>query len=264
MQQHLLISIQGHDILRAMVNSGIPVRESTKTDVPSLLPLPAAENGFEWHQRRRRRHRRRPGDGNVSSPALAVERRESAVSRRFDHSRDGPVAEQYRNIVESSEKFVDGADLSKGVFNGEGCAAAAVVAATEGQTKNVKRGLGLGWLLVSDWKYKNSEMEREARGEGLWALERKRRRMQEFSQKTIEQQHALEKVRGTTSGGGSVDGVVGACDDKPAGSVAEPEAAAQIDLRPGGKRGRNEALTLRMRVRRTPGVLGRGGNAAGR
>lgn len=253
-----------------MVNSGIPVRESTKQDVPSLMPLPTSEDGFDWHQRKRRRRPRRLGASRLSPRGLTVKRREAAIRHSLDTSGEVVVAGESGDGADPSKNFLAGAEvsknvlagteLSKGVVNGEGCAAAAVAAAGGQASSGGKRSLGLGWLLVSDWRYKNSAMEREAIGGGRSALERKRRRMADFSLKAIEMREKLKSVgggggsvgKGNAVGGGLTDGEDAAA--PAAGETAHP----QIELRPGGRRGRNEALTLRMRVRRTPGVLGRG------
>ncbi|CAM9440111.1 unnamed protein product [Laminaria digitata] len=261
---------EGHDILKAMVNAGIPVRESTKQDVPSLMPLPTSEDGFDWHQRKRRRRPRRLGGASRLSPrGLTVKRREAAIRQSLDPSGEvvvagelGDGAEVSKNFLagpEVSKNFLAGAELSKGVVNGEGCAAAAVSAAGGQASSGGKRSLGLGWLLVSDWRYKISAMEREASGGGRGALERKRRRMDDFSQKAIEKREKLKRIGGGSVGKrNAVDGgLITVGEDNAAPAVGA--AHAQIELRPGGRRGRNEALTLRMRVRRTPGVLGRGG-----
>lgn len=256
---HPLDSPQGHGVLKAMVNSGIPVRESTKQDVPSLMPLPTSEDGFDWHQRKRRRRPRRLGASRLSPRGLTVRRREVAIRQFLDPSGDIVVAgERGDDGAEVSKNFLRGAELSKGVVNGEGCAAAAVAAAGEkASSGGKKRSLGLGWLLVSDWRYKNSVMEREANGGGRSALERKRRRMEEFSQKAIELREKLNKT-GDGSVGRQSGAIEGGITDGEDASPAVGSAHAQIELRPGGRRGRNEALTLRMRVRRTLGVLGRG------
>lgn len=243
----------------AMVNSGIPVRESTKQDVPSLMPLPTSEDGFDWHQRKRRRRPRRLRASRLSPRCLAVRRREAAIRQSLDPSGEVVVAGERADATEFSKSFLAGTEPSKGVVNGEGCAAAAVAAAGGQASSGEKRSLGLGWLLVSDWRYKNSAMEREASGGGRGALERKRRRMDEFSKKAIESREKLKSTGGGDSVGerNSVGGGLTDSEDAAVPAVVGP-AHPQIELRPGGRRGRNEALTLRMRVRRTPGVLGRG------
>lgn len=243
----------------AMVNSGIPVRESTKQDVPSLMPLPTSEDGFDWHQRKRRRRPRRLGASRLSPRCLTVKRREAAIRQSLDPCGEVVVAGERADGTEISKNFLARTKLSKGVVNGEGCAAAAVAAAGGEARSGGKRSLGLGWLLVSDWRYKNSAMEREASGGGRSALERKRRRMDEFSQEAIERRDKLKSIGGGDSVGKGNAAGEGLADGEDAGvpAVVGP-AHPQIELRPGGRRGRNEALTLRMRVRRTPGVLGRG------
>lgn len=152
-------------------------------------------------------------------------------------------------------------EFPKGVVNGEGCTAAAVAAAAAATTINGEKTSGMGWLLANDL---TSEMERGARGDGLLALERKRHRMRDFSQRKREQQEKLERILALRKEGAGVDrggaasGVGGAVNGGVNGDHAPGAAAgaAQIDSRPGGRRGRNEALTLRMRARRgTPGVL---------
>lgn len=253
---------QGHAVLRAMVNSGIPVRNSTKTDVPSLMPLPSAPDGFDWHQRRRRRSRRRTGPERLSSPAFSVGGREAAVRLLLDSaSGTDPPPEAYRK----------GAHQIQGLVDDEEGAAIGAGGGRQYEEEG-KRGLGLGWLLVSDWQFKNSEMEREARGGGILALERKRRRMSEFSRKTRERLQKVDAARSRAGGGGEGGGGgVVREEEEDCSSVAVGELsrvgaaeAAQLDLRPGGRRGRNEALTLRIRVRHTPGVLGRGTRSARR
>lgn len=244
-----------------MVNAGIPLRESTKQDVPSLMPLPTGQDGFEWHQRkRRRRPRRQPQPQPQQQPQQGGSLRlpSSPAFVKAELETGGLVAagarEEGRNGFEQApQKHLTTVELPKGVLNGEGCTAAAVTATT---TKGGEKMPGMGWLLANDL---TSEMERGARGSGVLALERKRHRMREFSQRKMEQQKKLERIlrkegadvdRGGITGGG-VNGVVN-------GEYASRAAAgaAQIDSRPGGRRGRNEALTLRMRARRNmPGVL---------
>lgn len=250
---------KGHRVLMAMVDSGIPLRESTKTDVPSLMPVPAtAGGGFEWNQRRRRRRPRRrrrhqqQGAPALAPPAATAEMQEAVVRERlgvFSSSWEGgsgggsAVAggpRESRNAVRVSKRYLSGVEFPKGVVNGEGCTAAAVAAATKSGGKT----LGMGWLLANDLTSEKSEMERDAQEGGL---ERKRRRMREFSLKKREQQKKLERIRTTGAGdrsGGNNGGL-------PVGKVegAGVGVAAGLDLRPGGRRGRNEALTLRMRVR---------------
>ena len=230
-----------------MVNSGIPVRESTKADVPSLMPLPTTADGFGWHQRRRRRRRRPVGNANISPLYLAF-RREAVIRQLINSSGDVFPSKPGRVGVGSSKKCIAGAELAKGVINGEACAAAAVAAA-RGTGEGRKRGLRLGRLLVSDWTDKDLEMKLEARGDGLLALECKRRRMQDFSKTFIRQSKEVTRDEPSTC-----------ADPFESGSSfsVEGEGVSPLHLRPGGRRGRNEALTLRMRVRRTPGVLGHG------
>ena len=253
-----------------MVNAGIPLRESTKQEVPSLMPLPTAQDGldFEWHQRKRRRRPRRQQQQRQQqqqqqqgvlpppSPAFATAGLETGGSVAAGGSEEGLNGYTLQE-VETPKKPLSTVELPKGVLNGEGCTAAAVAAAATTTTNNGEKVPGMGWLLANDL---TSEMERGARGGGLLALERKRHRMREFSQRRMEQKEKLERFlrkegadvdRGGAggSGGGGVNGERAAFAGVAAG-------AAQIDSRPGGRRGRNEALTLRMRARRnTPGVL---------
>lgn len=243
-----------------MVNSGIPVRNSTKIDVPSLMPLPTAADGFDWHQRRRRRSRRRAGLLHLSSPAFSLGSREAAVRQVLDSvSGNDPTPEDYRQGTQTSQRV--SSDEEGGVMSVTGDQQDEDE--EDGGKGGVGRGLGLGWLLVSDWRFKNSEMERDARCGGVLALERKRRRMSEFSRKARERRVKVDAARGgiDSEGGGNV---VGEEDDSSVavsdGEVEKTGAGrtAQLDLRPGGRRGRNEALTLRMRVGHTPGLLGRG------
>lgn len=146
-----------------------------------------------------------------------------------------------RNAVQVSKTYLSGVEFPKGVVNGEGCTAAAVAAAT----KSGEKTLGMGWLLANDLTSEKSEMERDAQEGGL---ERKRRRMREFSLKKREQQKKLERIRTIRAGDGRSGGINGGL---PVGKAegAGVGVAAGLDLRPGGRRGRNEALTLRMRVR---------------
>lgn len=275
----------------AMVNSGIPLRESTKRDVPSLMPLPtvAEDDGFEWHQRKRRRRPRRQQQQGAprtqSSSATTLDMREAAIRESLSTSScaensGGSFSDEYgcsavagpnepsRNgDVEFSKKYLDGLDFPKGVVNGEACTAAAVAAAV---TNRGEQTLGMGWLLASDLTSEAAEID-DAKGEGraLLALERKRRRMREFSRLKKEKQEILDRllrkeIRNVnrreinSSSSSSSDRVV---NDNESGADADAAAAAapggaQMDLRPGGRRGRNEALTLRMRVgRRTPRIL---------
>ncbi|CBJ29786.1 conserved unknown protein [Ectocarpus siliculosus] len=259
---------EGHRVLMAMVDSGIPLRESTKTDVPSLMPLPTTGGGgFEWDQRRRRRHPRRrrrrrrhqqQGAPGLPPPAAMAEMQEAVVRERlglFSSREDGTGGgsaltggpRESRNAVQVSKSYLSGMEFPKGVVNGEGCTAAAVAAATNGGEKT----LGMGWLLANDLASEKSEMERDVQEGGL---ERKRRRMREFSLKRREQQKKLERICTTGAGyrSGRLNGglPVGKADDAGVG------VTAGLDLRPGGRRGRNEALTLRMRVRgRRMGIL---------
>lgn len=346
--------------MKTMVNFGIPVRESTKADVPSLLPLPAIEAGFNWRQRKRRRSRRRVG-ARSSSPTLTVRERKEAFRRRFDPLfleqeyrlaegyRDGFKIEKTKNSEENpseistnnseetcsgekksnendsdkkqpkeqSDYVVDGANiLSKGAVNGEGEKEGSNIVAMATRGANDKDnasehkgpGLGVGRLLVRDWKLKNSEMELELKERGLRALDRKRRRMVEFSQNRAKlQQKKLEIMRSYSSsplsalrkntkennkrsisrnssiggsvsvssaiGGGhrrsdAIDGAEEKKDDEHAVTTAVEvddvsSGAAVIDLKPGGKRWRNEADTLKIRserkvrLRRAPIVLAR-------
>ncbi|CAM9166806.1 unnamed protein product [Ectocarpus sp. 12 AP-2014] len=260
---------EGHRVLMAMVDSGIPLRESTKTDVPSLMPVPTTiGGGFEWNQRRRgrrptrrrRRRRRHPqqGDPGQLPPAAMAEMQEAVVRERlglfssWEDGRGGGSAvaggpRESRNAVQVSKSYLCGVEFPKGVVNGEGCTAAAVAAATNSGEKT----LGMGWLLANDLTSEKSEMERGVQEGGL---ERKRRRMREFSLKRREQQKKLQRIRTTGAGdrSGRINGglPVGKADDAGVG------VAAGLDLRPGGRRGRNEALTLRIRVRgRRMGIL---------
>ena len=280
---------QGHRVLMGMVNAGIPLRESTKQEVPSLMPLPpTGQDGFEWHQRRRRRRPRRqqqqqqkgvsPRSPPSSAPAFATAELESgglvAAGARGGGG-GGGGRNGFEQVPEMPKKHLTTVELPKGVLNGEGCTAAAVAAAGGGATatapatKDGEGVPGMGWLLANDL---TSEMERGAGAGGLLALERKRHRMREFSQRKMEQQKKLERIlrkegaddvrvkRGVTT-----SGVNGGVNGEYASRAAA--GAAQIDSRPGGRRGRNEALTLRMRARRgTSGVLrnpGLGGGARG-
>lgn len=86
-------------------------------------------------------------------------------------------------LEDRGKNNIAGVEISKGIVNGEACTAAAVaaVAATGRKGEGRKRSLRLGRALVNDWKERASEIERDARSEGLQALECKRRRMQEFS-----------------------------------------------------------------------------------
>ncbi|CAM9971842.1 unnamed protein product [Scytosiphon promiscuus] len=265
--------------------TGIPLRESTKRDVPSLMPIPTGADGFEWHQRKRRRRPRRQQQGvqqlqQQGGPRLppagrTVEmQRDAAVSERLgtphsgrfsgvgDHDGgdvDGGGASDGREAPEgggeSSKKTLDRLEFPKGVVNGEGGA---------------ETTLGMGWLLVNDLTLENSEMERGANEGGLLALERKRRRMKEFSRNKKEQQRKLERilkkaessVDGRNRGSGSSREGTSTSEDDGAGGDAA--GTTQIDLRPGGRRGRDEALTLRMRVRSTKaGLLRNFGTSGG-
>lgn len=263
-----------------MVNAGIPLRESTKQDVPSLMPLPTVQDGFEWHQRKRRRRKRQPQQQQQQgvsprllplSPAFATAELEAGGLAAAGPSEEGRNGGNAVQGVATPNAPLSTVELPKGVLNGEGCTAAAVAAATTTTTKNGEKVPGMGWLLANDL---TSELERGARGGGLLALERKRHRMREFSQRRVEQQEKIERIlrkegvdvdRGGAASGGGGGGVNG----ERAAASGVAAGAAQIDSRPGGRRGRNEALTLRMRARRsTPGVLrnfsaGTGGGAGG-
>lgn len=142
---------------------------------------------------------------------------------------------------------IAGVEISKGVVNGEACAAAAV-AATGGKGEGRKRSLRLGRALVNDWKEKTSEIERDARSEGLQALECKRRRMQEFSKILAQRNEEGEPPQRSRFSVTDTSVFV-----KDANIVSPMH---KWPYQGGGRRGRNEALTLRMRVLRTPGVLG--------
>lgn len=275
----------------SMVNSGIPIRESTKRDVPSLMPLPtvdAKDGGFDWHQRKRRtRPRRRQhqpqqqqqqqgrgvGEARLSSPlfvTVTAEMEEAVVHERMEKrppGARGPArAEEDAELNGAEEQYparqqhLAGLEFPKGVVNGEGCTAAAVAASAGGVGRGRgQQTSGMGWLLASDML-----VERRASGDGLSALERKRRRMREFSRKRGEQQAKLERLLREEEGGrGSVDRrrVNHGSDGVNGGVAAAAAGAPQTDLRAGGecRRGRDEALTLRMmRSRRrhgTPGLL---------
>lgn len=240
---------QGHGVLRAMVKSGIPMRESTKREVPSLLPLPTAD-GFVWHQRKRKR-RPPPAALRASSPAFMMRRREAAIRLLLDPSTDEPIARAYRRGVNSHKK-----SREEEANGGEGKGVAV------GRFEGVERlSLGLGWLLVSDWRFRKSEMAQNVELFGVRALERKRRRMHEFSlRRKMEENQRGDDVTmlGSTAppcpSNGESRGTKLA-DERLYGVVAPRPG---LDLKPGGRRGRNEAVSLWMRYQRTPGVLGRG------
>lgn len=276
-------------------------------DVPSLMPLPTAEDdGFEWHQRkRRRRPRRQQRQGVPRSPspsAVTLDMREAAIRESLSTSSywknsggsvggiggdggdggasaaAGPNESSQNGDPEVSKKYLDGLDFPKGVVNGEGCTAAAVAAAL---TNGGEQMLGMGWLLAADLTSEAAEIDdAKEGGRALLALERKRRRMREFSRKKKEKQKKLErhlkKEEDNVNRSGvnsSSSNVVNSSDELGAATAtaatATPATAAaaaggpQIDLRPGGRRGRNEALTLRMRAgRRTPRILSKFGTGS--
>lgn len=233
-----------------MVNSGMPIRESTKAEVPSLMPLPNTADGFDWYRRRRRRNRRTAGKRRVSG-LHQVLRREVVIRRLIDASIDDSVSDASLGLGGGGKNNIAGVEISKGVVNGEACTAAAV-AATGGKREGRKRSLKLGRLLVGDLKDKNSEIERDARSEGLLALECKRRRMQEF--RRILAQRNEEAPRGEPTQRGLFGGT------DTSFFITDADIISPMHKWPyqgSGKRGRNEALTLRVCVPRTPGVLGR-------
>lgn len=246
---------QGHSVLQAMVESGIPFRESTKTEVPSLMPLPTAD-GFDWHQRKRRRRRRPSGVSRFSSPACTTGRREAALRFLLDSSPEEPIASESRNGTVLLHSDGGGRhDCASTVGNAD----VGVGAGEKGSEPS-----GLGWLLISDWRYRNSQIKKENRAGGLHALERKRQRMQEFSEKREQKQQLEEhyhatsaKSRGPSGSNCNANTTANVRDQSP---VAEEPTrwVARPDLGPGARRGRNEGLTLWMRSQRIPGVLGRG------
>lgn len=250
--------MQGRGVLRAMVNCGFPIRESSEKDVPSLMPLPT--DGFDWHQRKRRRRRRRPGEARDPSPSIGDELTIAATSQLpsppWNTDNDDVSALDSQTGQRSLQSIVK-SEPSKGVVNGEACAAAAVVAATEGQANNGKRRLGLGRLLVSDWRVRESVLETQASARGVDPLTRKRRRMEKYSERRREWRQKLERVR--VDQNTICERVDGSLASQPGTEIEGfPTAAptrAQIESRPGARRGRND--TLRMRARRTSGVLGR-------
>lgn len=262
---------QGHDVLRAMVKSGIPLRESTKKDVPSVLPLPTGD-GFEWHRRKRtrRRHRRRPIALRLSSSSLTMRRREAAIRLLLDPTAaaataasDGGPAPAYVTPGggEDNDDVGDRSESDAGMRGGgEGLLEDGGVAAVES-----RKWLGLGWLLVSDWRFRNSELRQEVESAGVRALERKRQRMRDFSRKERETKLEdeasaaeawVDRDHPGTSGGGGGKMIT----DDRLSRLVEKDGPPRtgLDLRPGGRRGRNEALSLWMRYQRTPGIVGRG------
>lgn len=152
-------------------------------------------------------------------------------------------------LEDRGKNNIAGVEISKGIVNGEACTAAAVaaVAATGRKGEGRKRSLRLGRALVNDWKERASEIERDARSEGLQALECKRRRMQEFSKILAQRNEEGEPTQRSCFSGTDTNIFV-----KDAGIVSPMHAWSNYG---GGRRGRNESITLRMFMLRTPGVL---------
>lgn len=215
-----------------MVLAGMPFRETTKADVPSLMPLPDLD-GFEWRRRRLRRSRR------------------SRSRTRSGRRRDADAA--LRQFVQAVPDFAGDAR------NGTRVDRRAVGELFRNSGKGEQ--VGLGEVLIRDWEQKHHFLaECRTSGDISGRLERKRKRMKQFCSRDERGDEGRQQLLPKKGLGPNA---------LPRGRTIVQDDANNRTPRLGGReafpvdsalerrRGRDESLTLRMYFPRTPGILKR-------